>query len=101
MCCLAVFLVNCLATLRAEVARILTIYLSCYCRVLIDDREKYKQAWEDHGGTFILHTSTKTTLEELYSRGILERQEEATDESKPKSRSAELVDELDDRPDTP
>lgn len=35
------------------------------CCVLIDDREKNIKAWEDAGGTGILHKSTRETMEKL------------------------------------
>jgi hypothetical protein len=33
--------------------------------VLIDDRTKYQKLWEDAGGIFIVHTSAKSSLEQL------------------------------------
>jgi hypothetical protein len=39
--------------------------------VLIDDREKLKNDWEEAGGTFILHTSARSTLDALSQLGIL------------------------------
>jgi hypothetical protein len=44
--------------------------------VLIDDREKLKDDWEKAGGTFILHTSAKSTLDALRELGILLLQED-------------------------
>jgi hypothetical protein len=41
------------------------------CSVLIDDREKLKDDWEKAGGTFILHTSARSTLDALGRLGIL------------------------------
>ena len=39
--------------------------------VLIDDRESLRKAWEDKGGIFVHHTSTRRTLELLRKKGIL------------------------------
>ena len=39
--------------------------------LLIDDREKLKPQWEEAGGIFIHHTTTKTTLEQLIAMQIL------------------------------
>lgn len=39
--------------------------------VIIDDWFKWKSRWEENGGTFILHTSTKESLAELRALGIL------------------------------
>jgi hypothetical protein len=39
--------------------------------VLIDDREKLKNDWEKAGGTFVLHTSARSTLNALSQLGIL------------------------------
>lgn len=33
--------------------------------ILIDDREKHRQAWEDAGGIWITHTSAKSSIEQL------------------------------------
>jgi hypothetical protein len=41
--------------------------------VLIDDWTQHKAAWERAGGTFIVHTSAKKSLEELkFLKGIIE-----------------------------
>ena len=42
---------------------------------MIDDREKLKDDWEKAGGTFILHTSARSTLEALRQLDILPVQE--------------------------
>lgn len=45
-----------------------------YCKpgdVLIDDYIKYKQLWEDAGGTFVLHTDAQSTIDVLKSSYIL------------------------------
>jgi hypothetical protein len=34
--------------------------------VLIDDWQKWQHIWEEHGGSFILHTSAKQSLKELH-----------------------------------
>ncbi len=39
--------------------------------VIVDDWFKYKSVWEDNGGTFILHTSAKASLDELKQLGII------------------------------
>jgi hypothetical protein len=38
--------------------------------VIVDDREKHKQAWEIAGGIFIVHTSTSTSIEALTQLGL-------------------------------
>lgn len=40
--------------------------------VLVDDRPKYREAWEEAGGIFITHTSTIQSIIELKNLGILE-----------------------------
>lgn len=39
--------------------------------IIIDDWFKWKSRWEENGGTFILHTSAKESLEELRKLGVL------------------------------
>lgn len=39
--------------------------------VIVDDWHKYKSLWEEKGGTFILHTSAKTSIQELRDIGVL------------------------------
>lgn len=39
--------------------------------VIVDDLTKYKQLWEDAGGIFVLHTSTKDSLAKLKELGVL------------------------------
>jgi hypothetical protein len=39
--------------------------------VLVDDWAKYRTAWEERGGVFILHRSTENTLDQLRRIGIL------------------------------
>lgn len=39
--------------------------------ILVDDMLKYKHLWEEAGGIFIHHTSTKNTLAELERLGCL------------------------------
>lgn len=44
-----------------------------YCTpgdVLVDDREKYADAWEKAGGIFILHTSAASSLAEVRKLGL-------------------------------
>lgn len=40
--------------------------------VLIDDREKARGPWENHGGAFILHTSAENSIRQL--KGVLENE---------------------------
>jgi len=40
--------------------------------VLVDDRPKYREAWEEAGGIFITHTSALSSIEALRSLGLLE-----------------------------
>ena len=45
-----------------------------YCQpgdVLVDDLEKYRHLWEEAGGTFILHTSAESSIEQLKSLGVI------------------------------
>ena len=45
-----------------------------YCEpgdVLVDDQDKYREAWEAAGGEFILHTSAQQSLKELRALGLL------------------------------
>jgi hypothetical protein len=49
-------------------------YKSKYCEpgdVLVDDREKLREAWEEAGGHFVHHTSAKETIKELRKLGII------------------------------
>ncbi len=39
--------------------------------VLVDDREKLKEAWEEAGGVFILHTDAESSLQKLRDAGVL------------------------------
>jgi 5'(3')-deoxyribonucleotidase len=39
--------------------------------IIIDDWPKYKETWETNGGTFILHTSAKDSIEQLKNLGML------------------------------
>jgi hypothetical protein len=39
--------------------------------VLIDDWTQYKHVWEEHGGSFIVHTSAKKSLAELQQLDML------------------------------
>ena len=39
--------------------------------ILIDDWPQYKHLWEEHEGTFILHTSAEDSLNELRKIGVL------------------------------
>ena len=39
--------------------------------VLVDDRPKYREAWEEAGGVFITHTSAQSSLEALRALGVL------------------------------
>ena len=39
--------------------------------ILIDDWPQYKPLWEEHEGTFILHTSAEESLNELKRLGVL------------------------------
>jgi hypothetical protein len=39
--------------------------------VLVDDLEKYRHLWEQSGGTFILHTSVESSIEQLHSLGVI------------------------------
>lgn len=39
--------------------------------ILVDDRKKAQGPWEAAGGVFVLHTTTKNTLEQLKKLGIL------------------------------
>jgi hypothetical protein len=39
--------------------------------IIIDDWPEYKPLWEEHGGTFILHTSAEDSLNELAKLGVL------------------------------
>lgn len=47
------------------------IYTSLFS-VLVDDTEELGEKWEEAGGIFICHTSTKDTLKQLREKGILE-----------------------------
>ena len=45
-----------------------------YCKpgdILVDDLDKYRHLWEEAGGTFILHTSAASTIEQLRLLGII------------------------------
>lgn len=39
--------------------------------VIVDDWHEYKHLWEEHGGTFILHTSAEDSIKQLESIGLL------------------------------
>jgi hypothetical protein len=54
---------------------------------LIDDRDKLREAWEKAGGIFILHTSTRSTLDKLRQCGVLpiETVEEQRKTEKPRT----------------
>jgi hypothetical protein len=39
--------------------------------VLVDDREKLRETWEEAGGHFVHHTSAKETIKELRKLGII------------------------------
>lgn len=39
--------------------------------VIVDDRRIYKHLWEKAGGTFVLHTSAKKSLNELFALGVI------------------------------
>jgi 5'(3')-deoxyribonucleotidase len=39
--------------------------------ILIDDWPKYQTIWEDNGGTFLLHTSAKDSIQKLKRLGVL------------------------------
>jgi len=44
-------------------------------RILIDDRVKLREKWEEKGGIFVRHTSTKETIRRLQELGIGEAPE--------------------------
>jgi hypothetical protein len=57
-----------------EVITTLARNKSKYCDqgdVLVDDQDKYREAWETAGGEFILHTSATESLKALRAIGIL------------------------------
>lgn len=39
--------------------------------VLVDDITKYQHLWEEAGGTFVLHTSAESTINQLKTIGVL------------------------------
>lgn len=39
--------------------------------IIVDDWPKWKHIWEENGGTFILHTSAKQSLDELRNLGVI------------------------------
>ena len=39
--------------------------------VLVDDRPKYKEGWEEAGGVFVTHTSAERSIEALKALGLL------------------------------
>lgn len=39
--------------------------------VIVDDWEKWRQIWVDGGGVWVLHTSAKSSIEELKALGVL------------------------------
>lgn len=49
-------------------------YKSKYCSpgdVLVDDRDKYAEAWENAGGIFVHHTDTASSLVALRKEGLI------------------------------
>lgn len=47
---------------------------STYCEaedVLVDDQDKYAEAWETAGGSFVLHTSARESIRALRELGLL------------------------------
>ena len=39
--------------------------------IIVDDWPKYKPIWEENGGTFILHSSSKDSIRQLQDLGVL------------------------------
>ena len=39
--------------------------------VLVDDITKYQHLWEQSGGTFVLHTSAESTIQQLKELGVI------------------------------
>ena len=39
--------------------------------ILVDDLEKYRHLWEEAGGTFVLHTSAESTINQLKMLGVI------------------------------
>jgi hypothetical protein len=39
--------------------------------IIVDDWPKYKQTWEENGGTFVLHTSAADSISQLQKLGII------------------------------
>ena len=57
-----------------QVITTLARHKSKYCSpgdVLVDDRPKYADAWEEAGGVFVLHLSAEESLEALRREGLL------------------------------
>ena len=64
--------ITCLSARKAEVAAewMEEHGLSGKTPVLVDDRLKLKESWEEAGGKFVLHLSTEASLRELKELGF-------------------------------
>ena len=59
--------ITCLAKEKSLKAK--AFYEAPVIPVLIDDREKYKERWENEGGIFIVHRNTEESLAQLFALG--------------------------------